>query len=90
MPSASKGKGKVGASGPPHAPIPVPATIPVASAEISISITGLVGPVASSGGISPAKRSVPPSLGTEVATVNLKRRRATKSDMLLFLGFLTV
>ena len=71
-----KGKGKVGTSGPPPSPAPVPAPIPVVSTRIRIS------DVAPTRGASPAKRSVPPSSATEVATSNPKRRRTTKSDML--------
>ena len=73
----AKGKGKVGTSGPPPSPVPVPAPIPVVPNGIRIS--GAV----PARGASPVKKSVPPSSRAEVANVQPKRRRITKSGMLL-------
>jgi hypothetical protein len=72
----AKGKGKVIPSGPPPSPAPVPAPISVVPTGINIS------DVAPAGGASPAKRSIPPPSGAEVANMQQKRRRTTKSGML--------
>jgi hypothetical protein len=76
----AKGKGKFGTSGPPPSPAPVPAPIPVVPTGIRIS------DAVPAKGASPVKKFVPPSSGAEVANVQPKRRRLTKSGMLLSFG----
>ena len=76
----AKGKGKVGTSGPPPSPAPVSASIPVGPTGIRIS------DAVPTRGASPVKKSVPHSSGAEVAYVQPKRRRLTKSGMLISFG----
>jgi hypothetical protein len=64
----AKGKGKVGSSGPPLA----------LKSVMVVSAAAPVGVAASSGGVPPNGKSVPPYSGTEVAAVPPKRRRITK------------
>jgi hypothetical protein len=73
-----KGKGKVGASGSPPAPILVPVPIPAASTGMNVAAAATAGIVPSTGEVPPTGKSVPSSVGTEVAAVPPKRRRITR------------
>jgi hypothetical protein len=81
----AKGKGKVGVSGPPLAPVPVPIPIPVSSAGMVVSATVPARTVPSAGEIPSAGKSVPSVVGTEVTPVQPKHHCLTKHGMFLFL-----